>query len=234
MSAVKDVVKDEVEFLQSLVSLEGAALLELGCGKAEFARKLLQKTRVQSITALEVDRVQHRLNLEAPADPRLVFGYGAAEAIPFDDATFDGVLMMKSLHHVPVESMQAAFAEIRRVLKPGGWLYVSEPVFAGPLNDIIKLFHDEGAVREAAYRAIGLAASEGVMQAVSEHAFEMPAHYAGFDDFVAKHVAVTHSERNWTPEIAERVRTMLAAHTTTSGADFMRPMRVNLMRRLSS
>jgi len=140
------------------------------------------------------------------------------------------VVMMKSLHHVPVEHMAKGLEEIRRVLKPGGWAYISEPVYAGALNDIIRLFHDEGVVRAEAYRAIGAAGRGGVLQPVSEHAFDMPTHYTGFDDFVAKHVQVTHSERRFTPEVAAEARRLFEAHASAGGADFLRPTRVNLMR----
>jgi ubiquinone/menaquinone biosynthesis C-methylase UbiE len=228
-----DIVKDEVAFLASLVPLEGANLLELGCGGAEFTRRLLARTGVKAVTALEVDRIQHRLNLESPSDARLTFGYGGAEAIPFDDQTFDGVMMMKSLHHVPVPSMGQAFREMRRVLKPGGWVYISEPLYAGPLNDIIKLFHDEGTVRAAAYEALRDATREGLLEQVSEHRFEMPRHYKGYDDFVAKHVETTHSQKSYPPEVAAEVRRRLEAHLTPQGADFMSPMRANLLRRAS-
>ena len=44
-----EIVKDEVSFLQSLASLDGATLLELGCGKAEFTRKLLAKSKAKSM-----------------------------------------------------------------------------------------------------------------------------------------------------------------------------------------
>ncbi|HYC37243.1 MAG TPA: class I SAM-dependent methyltransferase [Usitatibacter sp.] len=226
-----EILKDEVAFLQSLAPLEGAALLELGCGKAEFTRKVLAKTGARSVVALEVDRIQHRLNLEGPQDPRLTFGYGGAEAIPFDDATFDGVLMMKSLHHVPMPSLDRALAEIRRVLKPGGWAYISEPVYAGPQNDLIRLFHDEGVVRAAAIEALERAVAAGVLLQEGEYHFDMPAHYASFDDFVARHVETTHSEKNYTPEIAAELRRRFEAHMTPSGADFLKPMRVTFLRK---
>lgn len=50
--------------------------------------------------------------------------------------------------------MAQALAEAARVLRPGGHLYVSEPVYAGPLNDVIGLFHDEREVRAAAQAAL--------------------------------------------------------------------------------
>lgn len=42
--------------------------------------------------------------------------------------------------------MDQALAEVARVLRPGGYLYVSEPVYAGPLNEIVCLYNDEGVV----------------------------------------------------------------------------------------
>jgi len=47
---------------------------------------------------------------------------------------------------------------------------------------------------------------------------------------VTKHVDVTHSTKNYTPEIASEVRRQFDAHLTPRGADFMKPMRVNLLR----
>lgn len=103
--------------------------------------------------ALEVDERQHAKNLTLPDLTNVIFRHGAAEAIPEADGTFDIVLMFKSLHHVPMDSMDLAFQEIRRVLKPGGFVWISEPVYTGPFNDIVRLFHDEKTVREAAFAA---------------------------------------------------------------------------------
>ena len=160
------IVEDESELLRSLAALDGARLLELGCGKAEFAPRLLERTPVASIAALEVDRIQHERNVASPQRPGLEFRYGGAQDIPFPDASFDGVLMMKSLHHVPVPLLDRALAEARRVLRPGGWLYVSEPVYAGDFNDILRLFHDEGAVRQAAREALDRAARSRLLEPV--------------------------------------------------------------------
>lgn len=48
-------------------------------------------------------------------------------ALPFEDETFDGVLMSHCLEHWPCEEGAAVMMECRRVLKPGGVLLVSVP-----------------------------------------------------------------------------------------------------------
>lgn len=226
-----EIIADEVAYLGSLVPLAGAHVVELGCGKADFARKLAERTPVASIVALEVDRTQHQRNLEGPAHPKLAFAYGGAEEIPLGDATVDGVVMMKSLHHVPMDHLDRALLEIRRVLKPGGWLYVSEPVYAGEFNEIVRLFHDEGVVRAAAYGALQRAAESKVMESALEHEFMAPIAFRDYDDFVEKIVRATHSEHVYTDEVAAEVRSRFAGYETPQGAKFIRPMRVNLLRR---
>lgn len=47
------------------------------------------------------------------------------EALPFADRTFDAVTMISTLKHVPEAA--AALAECRRVLRPGGSLWVGDP-----------------------------------------------------------------------------------------------------------
>jgi len=50
---------------------------------------------------------------------------GSALALPFQDGCFDGVVMTETLEHIP--RPQAALAEAARILKPGGWLYLTAP-----------------------------------------------------------------------------------------------------------
>ena len=231
MGASLPVIADEVELLRSLAQLEHARLLELGCGKAEFARRLLDRAPVASIAALEVDKVQHERNRASPAREGLEFHYGGAQAIPFDDASFDGVLMMKSLHHVPVELMDRALAEVRRVLKPGGWLYVSEPVFAGDFNEILRLFHDEGTVRQRAIEALERAGLARVLEPVARREFLAPREFRDYDDFVEKVVRVTHTDHAYSDEVAAQVRNRFERSMSPSGARFLQPMRVDFLRR---
>ena len=227
-------IPDEVQLLASLVPLDGATLVELGCGKAEFTRRVLERSAVASVTAFEVDVVQHRRNVEGERPARLSFAFGGAERIALPDASVDGVLMMKSLHHVPLESLDQALREIARVLKPGGWLYVSEPVYDGEFNEIVKLFHDEGKVRAAAYAALGRAKRAGVLHEEKELHFTAPLSFRNFEDFVDRVVRATHSHHALSDSLLAQVRARFEAFMTPQGAHFVRPMRVNLLRRLGA
>ena len=111
---------DEYEVIAAELRLENARILELGCGKAEKTRSIAQSGKPSAIVALEVDKLQHAKNLQIADLPTVSFRQGAAEAIPEPDASFDIVMMFKSLHHVPTARMDQALSEIRRVLKPGG------------------------------------------------------------------------------------------------------------------
>lgn len=226
-----DVVPDELALLHRLVPLHAQRIIELGCGAAPLARKLLAAWPACTVAGLEVDQTQHAKNLAAPPTPGLSFLAAGAQAIPFDDDSVDLALMLKSLHHVPLDLLDQGLAETRRVLTPGGHLYVSEPVFDGALNDIMRLFNDEQQVRRAAYAALQRAVAGGGWRQLAEHHFIVPVHYADFDDFERRSTGVTYADRRWSADMRERVRARFEALRPPTGQPFTRPMRVNLLQK---
>lgn len=228
------VVTHELDLLDSLVPLAGARIVEAGCGAARLARDLLARHAGAQVVGLEVDDRQHAKNLADPAE-RLQFLRAGAQRIPFDAASFDGALMLKSLHHVPCDDMDAALDELARVLRPGGWLYVSEPVYAGPLNEVVRLYNDEGRVRAAAQQALdrALAGAPGRPRwvALAERRFEMPARFDGLDDFERRMMFPTFADHHIDEALRQRVRAALQPHLQEDGLRFMRPMHVRLLQR---
>lgn len=230
-TATPRLVTDELELLAELVPLHtGLEVIELGCGNARLARELLRRFAGCRVTGLEVDARQHAKNVAAPQE-RLTFVEAGAQAIPRPDASFDLALMLKSLHHVPLPAMDAALDEVHRVLRPGGWLYVSEPVYAGALNEIVRLFNDEGVVRAAAQAALDRALDRGGWDAVCDVHFETPVHYRDFADFERRMVDVTFAERRFDDALRAAVRARFEPHMTADGAHFTRPMLVRLLRK---
>lgn len=216
---------------EALLSLAHARVLELGCGRAEATRAIAGRHPDARITAMEVDKVQHAINVANRDLPNVEYVEGGAQAIPAPDASFDVVLMFKSLHHVPGDLLDAAIGEVRRVLVPGGLAYVSEPVFAGAYNDIIRIFHDEERVRRAAFEALQRAVVSGSFELVCERFFLAPVKFASFDEFEQRVIGVTHTQHRLTAQQYEAVRAAFAKHAGPGGARFGQPIRVDLLRK---
>lgn len=224
-------LREELDLLDDLVPLNEQRIIELGCGNARMARALLQRHAGSQVVGLEVDEVQHAKNVANPQQ-RLVFMAGSAEAVPFPDSSFDGAMMLKSLHHVPLDGMDQALAEVARVVKPGGWFYVSEPIFGGALNEIVRLYNDENTVRRAAQAALDRAVARGTHWTEwTERRFAQPAHFQDWAEFEQRMLYPSFANHDITPALAERVRMAFMPHMTADGAHFVRPMHVRLLRR---
>lgn len=223
-------ITDELTILTDWVPLDGLNIIELGCGSASLARSLLKRHSGTRVTALEVDERQHAKNLATPQEG-LTFVAAGAQAVPLPDATFDLALMLKSLHHVPLKDMALALSEVARVLHPGGYFYASEPVYAGPMNEVIRLFNEERVVREAAQTALDAALETGMWEQVAERRFDMPVHFDDFVDFEQRMMRPTFADHQLDDAKIAQVRAAFEPHCTATGADFKRPMRVRLLRR---
>lgn len=225
------VCNDELGLLAELVPLQAQNTIELGCGSARLARALLERWPLCHVTGLEVDAVQHAKNLAHP-QARLSFVAAGAQSVPFADASFDLALMLKSLHHVPLDSMDRALAEVARVLRPGGHLYVSEPIYGGALNALVKLYNDEGVVRPAAQAALDRALQAGVhWEAAGERRFAQTVHFASFDDFAQRMMYPSFADHRIDDGLLSQARAAYAPHQGADGAAFVRPLHVRVLRR---
>ncbi len=225
-------VPDELDVLVELLPTPGTRVIELGCGGARMARQMLQRWPDMRYLGLEVDLRQHAINLQ-DTPPRMRFAVGGAQAIACDDAQFDLALMLKSLHHVPLDAMDQALTEVARVLRPGGHLYVSEPVYEGALNEIVRLYNDEGIVRAAAQAALDRAlAVRSTWEQVAQRRFDMPVHFEDFAQFERRMMNPTFADHRIDAPLRERVAAAFAPHCTMQGAHFVRPMHVRLLRRV--
>lgn len=225
------VIDDELDVLTDLVPLSRQHIIELGCGAARLVRTLLERHPDCQVIGLEVDEQQHAKNLAAPR-AGLQFVAAGAEAIPFPDAHFDLALMLKSLHHVPLPLLEQALGEVARVLRPGGHLYVSEPVYDGALNEVMRLFNDEGVVRAAAQAALDAQLRRGTWVQVSERRFTVRVHFDDFADFEQRMMRPTFADHRIDDAKLAAVRAAFEPHVGSGGALFTRPMHVRLLRRL--
>ncbi len=97
-----------------------ASALDVGCGEGRFCRMV----RAEGIVnVIGVDPTVALIAEARARDPLGDYRIGTAEALEFDDASFDLVVSYLSLIDIP--DVAAAIAESARVLRPGGTLLIA-------------------------------------------------------------------------------------------------------------
>lgn len=107
----------------------GEQVLEIGPGFGATTRLLAE--RGIELTALELDPgYVDRLRSELGERVRIV--HGDATQLPFADGSFSSVVCFTMLHHIPRRELQdRVFAEVTRVLAPGGTFAGTDSVGRG-------------------------------------------------------------------------------------------------------
>ncbi len=225
-------ILSDLQLIAERLPVDGGRLLELGCGRAQTTRRIAEELPVREVIATEVDRVQHEKNLRITDLPKVTFRLGGVEAIEQPDESIDAVIMLKSLHHVPRHLLTQGIREIHRVLRPGGIAYFSEPLYAGDFNEILRLFHDERAVRENAFEALRAAVDEGLFRLEDEIFFDSISRFQGFEEFEERILGATHTEFAIDEALYARIRDRFMQHVGPDGVvEFHSPNRADLLRK---
>ncbi|HTJ33749.1 MAG TPA: class I SAM-dependent methyltransferase [Dactylosporangium sp.] len=116
-----------------LGDVRGREVLDLGCGEGQAARRLARA----GATVTGIDPTARLIELAEAAEAReplgIRYSVGRAECLDgLPDASTDAVCAVLVLHHT--DPLEAAVAEVRRVLRPGGVLaaVIPHPAFDHP------------------------------------------------------------------------------------------------------
>lgn len=106
------------------VPVEGGVALDIGCGLAGVDIALVENHGLAHVTGIDVEApltLRARQNVsEAGLADRIDIRLVSPGRLPFDDDSFDLVFSKDSMVHIP--DKRAIYQEIRRVLRPGGFL----------------------------------------------------------------------------------------------------------------
>jgi SAM-dependent methyltransferase len=107
-------------FAAAVASGDGGRVLDAGCGAGRMSRYLTERgCRVEG-----VDLSPGMVAMARRDHPDLVFVVGSLTDLPYRDGTFAGVLVWYSIIHTPPAGQARLFAEVARVLRPGGHVLV--------------------------------------------------------------------------------------------------------------
>ena len=138
---------DEIRRVVDGLDLDGCRVLDIGCGTGGIARFLAQAFGPDQVVGIDVDQglidTAIREAAEAGLTDRLSFKCVEPGPLPFEQDCFDVVFSKDAMIHIA--DKESLFAEIFRVLKPGGqvaacdWMSGSEPPFSPELERYIAL-----------------------------------------------------------------------------------------------
>jgi 2-polyprenyl-6-hydroxyphenyl methylase/3-demethylubiquinone-9 3-methyltransferase len=124
------------ESLSVARDLDGRRVLEIACGRGDFAawcaahgRPRLFAAADFSMTAVRLARARVLTSAQAP---RVSFVQADAQAIALAADSMDTVICCETIEHVP--DPRGAVRELARVLRPGGRLFLTTPNYLGPLG----------------------------------------------------------------------------------------------------
>lgn len=100
--------------LAEILAVSPSLFLEIGCGTGEFARSVQDALPTARVIATDASEAM----VLATAGNGVVAQVARADDLPCDDASVDAAYAGWMLYHVP--DLDAALAEVRRVLRPGG------------------------------------------------------------------------------------------------------------------
>lgn len=121
------------------IDIEVKKILDVGTGEGGFIPVLLQTFPGSEITA--IDPNTESLKVARQKFPGIQFLEMEGERLKFGDDHFDVVSLSMALHHFP--KVKKALKEIKRVVKPGGYIIINEPIsdHLNAAQEVHKMYH---------------------------------------------------------------------------------------------
>ncbi len=127
--------------VRTVAGTQPVAILDIATGTGDLAILLANSIPGATVTGVDLSdgmlEVGRRKVAEAGLADRISFRTGDALALPFDDNTFDAITVAYGVRNF--EHLRDGYAEMLRVLRPGGMLCVLE--LSTPANPLVKPFY---------------------------------------------------------------------------------------------
>lgn len=220
-------VRKNIDVLTELLDLQGRTIIDVGCGNGGLVRRLAREGA--EVTGIECGQAALDAARQETPISNERYLYGTGQDLPLPDHCADAIIYANALHHVPVADMTRALGEAARVLKPGGHLYVQEPLAKGPYFELMRPVDDETEIRAAAQEHLAKAGDMGLTPRTTVH-YRIVQKFDSIEDFAAEMARVDPDRlavvRSMQDELERRFTTL---GTPSDGrVAFDQPMKVDL------
>jgi phosphoethanolamine N-methyltransferase len=201
----------EIERLLEGSDISGCAVLDVGCGLGAIDELLVGEYRAASVIGIDLDPLlladmQARIERAQMSD-RIRGMQVVAGPLPFADGSFDVVFSKDSLVQIP--DKPAIFAEVLRVLRPGGRFIASDWLRGGTADyspEMMEFFRLEGI----AYNMATLAESAAALRAARFEDVEVRDRHDWYLDLAQRELEAMEGSLN--PLIVHRIGPERARH----------------------
>jgi len=117
--------------LEYIKDIAGMRVLEVACGRGGFSRLLARRGAVvcgADFSGAAIRAASGKAATDVPSGIHVNFIQADAQSLPFTEEAFDVVVSCETIEHLP--NPQASLAEMARVCRPGGRLYLTTPNYA--------------------------------------------------------------------------------------------------------
>ncbi len=223
--------KKNADVLKENIELKGKSVLDVGSGEGHLSRMMAKQGAHVIGIECSPRQMKKALSYDCVSDEKFIDAVG--QDLPFEDISMDVIVFFNSLHHIPVDEQFNALKEAVRVLRPGGFVYVSEPVAEGPHFELLKPIDDETYVRAKAYEALKRYEELG-LKWVKEETYNHPVRRQSFEELRDK-LTGPNPERDTIFEEQDAELRAAFAHYGVQKEDgctyFDQPTRMNLLQK---
>ncbi|SEP24565.1 Methyltransferase domain-containing protein [Rhodospirillales bacterium URHD0017] len=178
-------------FLRWLRAAANAEWLDVGCGTGILSELVLAACVPATIVGIDATPEQVGRAANRMVDSRACFAIADAQALPFDNASFDIVAAALVLNFIP--DPPRALREMRRVVRPGGmvcvfvWDFEPELSPSGPLRKALRSLGIEvlplPGTPASPLPALAALFGQAGLESVEATTIEVAVSFANFDDF---------------------------------------------------
>ena len=211
---------DELNRVLEGSSLKGCRVLDIGCGLGVIDALLVTQHQAASVVGIDIDPAllaSMRVRIERAALADRIQGVAVTPGpLPFPDAAFDVAFSKDSLVQIPDKS--AIFAEVLRVLRPGGRFIASDWLRGGTGEyspEMMEYFRLEGI----AYNMATLEESAVALRGSGFVDVEIRDRHAWYQELARREYAAMQGRLR--PLIVERIGAERAAHFVANWAQLV-------------